>query len=253
MFYVGLHQPADAQHFDRAFISVNRVRGRQKPVPAKGMDFGQRRVPGDRAVRRLSPRAGGIRRRGQPARSHQSRPHAAVSQDWMCEAFMLEKTGLTLEDHQRLTIERYDALLPLIRGVYLMPVLQGYSLQSYLDHIDQYGERLRPACLCGRRLSLQAQRRCAADRGHPGRDQAQAPRPSAARLRPQDDGTRERRGARLPRKRRQHGVVVCSSPARARLERLARGARVRARDRHDARSIRMGVLMRLESASSWPT
>ena len=65
----------------------------------------------------------------------------AVSQDYMCEEWMLEKTGLTVEDHQRLTIERYDALLPLI-DVYLMPVLQGYSIESYLSHIDQYGERL---------------------------------------------------------------------------------------------------------------
>lgn len=42
MFYVGLHQPADAQHFDRAFISVNRLRGRKKPIaaPAWIMDSG---------------------------------------------------------------------------------------------------------------------------------------------------------------------------------------------------------------------
>jgi len=28
----------------------------------------------------------------------------------MCEQFILEKTGLTVEDHQRLTIERYSVL-----------------------------------------------------------------------------------------------------------------------------------------------
>jgi len=33
-FYVGLHQPAQAKHFERVFISINRVRGRRKPVPA---------------------------------------------------------------------------------------------------------------------------------------------------------------------------------------------------------------------------
>ena len=32
LFYVGLHQPADAQHFPRACISVNRLRSRRKPV-----------------------------------------------------------------------------------------------------------------------------------------------------------------------------------------------------------------------------
>lgn len=35
MFYVGLHIPAHASHFERVFISINRVRGRKKPVAAK--------------------------------------------------------------------------------------------------------------------------------------------------------------------------------------------------------------------------
>jgi hypothetical protein len=148
MFYVGLHQPHDATHFDRAFISVNRVRGRRKPVPCNDwiMDSGAfreiekfgcyRHEPAEYAaeVNRLAAINPGMK--------------AAVSQDYMCEAWMLEKTGLTLQDHQRLTIERYDALLPLV-SVYLMPVLQGYSLQSYLDHIDQYGDRLKPGMYVG--------------------------------------------------------------------------------------------------------
>src|SRR5205085_8593745 len=33
-FYIGLHQPSDARRFDRAFISVNRLRTRRKPVGA---------------------------------------------------------------------------------------------------------------------------------------------------------------------------------------------------------------------------
>src|SRR5208337_4021342 len=44
---------------------------------------------------------------------------AAVSQDYMCEAVMLEKTGLTVADHQWLTIERYDGLLRCDTGVYI--------------------------------------------------------------------------------------------------------------------------------------
>jgi hypothetical protein len=141
MFYVGLHQPNHAEHFDRAFISINRVRGRKKPVPAKEwiLDSGAfreieqfgcyRHEPAEYAteVNRLAAINPGL--------------IAAVSQDYMCEQIMLDKTGLTIADHQRLTIERYDALLPLV-NIYLIPVLQGYSLQSYLDHIDQYGDRL---------------------------------------------------------------------------------------------------------------
>lgn len=145
---MGLHQPHDAQHFDRAFISVNRVRGRKKPVPSNDwiMDSGAfreielfgryRHGPEEYAaeVNRLAAINPGLK--------------VAVAQDYMCEAFMLEKTGLTVEDHQRLTIERYDALLPLV-NIEVMPVLQGYSLQSYLDHIDQYGDRLKPGMYVG--------------------------------------------------------------------------------------------------------
>jgi hypothetical protein len=147
-FYVGLHNPAHASHFDRAFISINRVRGRKKPVTSTDWILdsgafreleqfgGYRHSPADYAteVNRLAALNPGLT--------------AAVSQDFMCEPFMLAQTGLTVADHHRLTIERYDALLPLVR-VRLMPVLQGYTLASYLDHIDAYGERLRPGMLVG--------------------------------------------------------------------------------------------------------
>lgn len=148
MFYVGLHQPHDAAHFDRAFISVNRVRGRKKPVPATDwiMDSG--------AFRELE-QFGGYRHEPAVYAAEVNRLAAinpglkcAVSQDYMCEAWMLEKTGMTIADHQRLTIERYDALLPLV-DVYLMPVIQGYSLESYLNHIDQYGDRLKLGMYAG--------------------------------------------------------------------------------------------------------
>lgn len=141
-FFVGLHRPGDARHFDQAFISINRVRGRKSQIACNNwiMDSGAfreieqfgkyRHEPAEYATEcnRLVVLNPGL--------------SAVVSQDYMCEAHMLARTGLTLAEHQRLTIERYDALLPLIRNVYLMPVLQGYSLQSYLDHIDQYGARL---------------------------------------------------------------------------------------------------------------
>lgn len=68
---------------------------------------------------------------------------AAVAQDYMCEPFMLAKTGLTVADHQRLTIERYDALLACdTAGVRVMPVLQGYAPADYARHALAYGKRL---------------------------------------------------------------------------------------------------------------
>lgn len=74
---------------------------------------------------------------------------AAVAQDYMCEPAMLAKTGLTVADHQRLTIERYDALLQCATGCYIMPVLQGYAPEDYVDHLRQYGNRLAPGAWVG--------------------------------------------------------------------------------------------------------
>lgn len=74
---------------------------------------------------------------------------AAVAQDYMCEPHMIERTGLSVAEHQRLTIERYDALLAEETGAYIMPVLQGYAVADYLSHIDQYGDRLAQGAWVG--------------------------------------------------------------------------------------------------------
>lgn len=68
---------------------------------------------------------------------------AAVAQDYMCEARMLKHTGMTIPEHQRLTIERYDALMVCNPAVTIIPVLQGYAPQDYVSHIRQYGDRLK--------------------------------------------------------------------------------------------------------------
>jgi hypothetical protein len=47
-------------------------------------------------------------------------------------------------DHQRLTIERYDAIKRwLARAAYVLPVLQGYWPEEYVAHLRQYGDRLK--------------------------------------------------------------------------------------------------------------
>jgi hypothetical protein len=75
---------------------------------------------------------------------------AAVTQDYMCEPYILERSlagngkPATVEDHQRLTIERYDQLLKATPDhIYTMPVLQGYRVHEYLSHLRDYGERLK--------------------------------------------------------------------------------------------------------------
>ena len=149
MFYVGLHQPSDAQHFDRAFVSVNRLRGRKKAVGARAwiMDSGAFTELSQHGHYRHSVEqyAAEINRwADDPALV------AAVAQDYMCEPFIIEKTGLSVEEHQRLTIERYDALIALVDPrVYIMPVLQGYTVADYLRHIEMYGDRLKHGAYVG--------------------------------------------------------------------------------------------------------
>ena len=82
--------------------------------------------------------------------SHCGRLLAAVAQDYMCERFILERTGLTVGQHQILTTMRYDELTRCdTGGVYVMPVLQGYDVGQYIDHLTYYGARLKPRAWVG--------------------------------------------------------------------------------------------------------
>lgn len=61
----------------------------------------------------------------------------AAPQDWMCEPFMLDKTGLTVEEHQARTIRSFLALRQDL-GATVIPVLQGFQPADYLRHRDAY-------------------------------------------------------------------------------------------------------------------
>lgn len=147
-FFVGLHHPHAAEHFDTAFISVNALRRRKGSFPAREwiMDSGAFTtiLKHGGYPNPVSEYAAEIRRwKGVGTLL------AAVAQDFMCEPHMLARTGLTVAEHQRLTIERYDALLAEQTGVYIMPVLQGYTPQEYVRHLRAYGNRLKPGMWVG--------------------------------------------------------------------------------------------------------
>lgn len=59
-------------------------------------------------------------------------------QDWMCEPVVLEKTGKTVEEHQRLTIENYLELKSIAPEMPFIPVLQGWNPDDYLRCVDMY-------------------------------------------------------------------------------------------------------------------
>lgn len=142
IFFTGMIDPQHAAKVRAACVSVNRLRKRKSGFPVKRwiMDSGAFRTIDLHGgyPEPVEEYAGHIRRFAKNGRLL-----AAVSQDYMCESAMLAKTGLTIADHQRLTIERYDALRECdTGGVYIMPVLQGYHPDDYIRHIRQYGDRL---------------------------------------------------------------------------------------------------------------
>jgi hypothetical protein len=140
-FYIGLHHPSDAWPFLRSMISINAIRDRKGPFKVNNwiMDSGAFTEISTHGRWRTGPeeyaeQINRWRRNGNML--------AAVSQDLMCEPFILAKSGLTIGEHQTITIERYARLIQLTNA-YVMPVLQGYSPESYAAHVCQYSSLLK--------------------------------------------------------------------------------------------------------------
>lgn len=62
----------------------------------------------------------------------------AAPQDWMCEPVMLQRTGLSVEEHQRRTTANYLELRSIAPEVPWIPVLQGWAIGDYFRHLDAY-------------------------------------------------------------------------------------------------------------------
>jgi len=147
-FYVGMHMPSKADKVERAFISVNVLAKRKSGFPVNEwiMDSGAFTTIAKHGAypEPVSVYADQIRRW-----KSNGTLVAAVAQDYMCEDHMLTKTKMSVRQHQFLTIERYDQLLAEDTGVYILPVLQGYTPSSYVDHIRMYGDRLKNGMYVG--------------------------------------------------------------------------------------------------------
>ncbi len=148
IFFCGMHHPHNAHRVPRAFVSVNALRRRRSdfPVGEWVMDSGAFTTIAKHGGYPEPPEtyADQIRRWARCGTLL-----AAVTQDYMCEPHMLARTGLTIAEHQSLTIQRYDALVSCDTGVYVMAVLQGYAPEDYASHVRQYGDRLAPDAWVG--------------------------------------------------------------------------------------------------------
>lgn len=76
----------------------------------------------------------------------------AAPQDWMCEPHVVEKTGLTVTEHQHRTIENFLELRSIAPDLPFVPVLQGWDLADYwrcLELYDRAGVRLQDESTVG--------------------------------------------------------------------------------------------------------
>lgn len=147
-FFVGLHQPSDAKNFRECFISINRLRSRKSGFVVNDwiLDSG--------AFSTIAQFGGypfSVSEYAEQIKRWSANGNllAAVAQDYMCEPHIIRKTGLSVSDHQRLTIARYDDLLATRPETYIMPVLQGYDADQYVLHLEEYGPRLTHAAWVG--------------------------------------------------------------------------------------------------------
>lgn len=136
-FYLGIWQPAHARKIDRFFFSFRRLRGRKSPLCENGsdwiMDSG-----GFNEIRQHGEYTFSVDEYLESVELHQ--PVAFAVMDWMCEPIMLEKTGLSIQEHQERTIESWQTIRSLWDGQRseIMPILQGWTPDDYAKHAQMY-------------------------------------------------------------------------------------------------------------------
>jgi hypothetical protein len=64
----------------------------------------------------------------------------AAIQDWMCEKEVLSLTGLTVEEHQRRTVQSWLDLRRMAPLLPWVPVLQGFTRREYLRCAEMYAD-----------------------------------------------------------------------------------------------------------------
>src|SRR6266702_2590824 len=134
LFLLGAHHPSWLEQVDvPLFVSHRRLRGQQRLPRALGpwaLDSG--------GFTELAKYGGWRTSEGEyleaVARYAEEIGHLqwAAPMDWMCEPFMLARTGRSVADHQATTVENYLALRQAAPSLPFVPVLQGWTLADYL-------------------------------------------------------------------------------------------------------------------------
>ena len=61
-----------------------------------------------------------------------------AQQDLMCENIMLQKTGLTIEQHQNKTVSNFETLRSIEHDFKVIPVLQGQTIKEYMKCFEKF-------------------------------------------------------------------------------------------------------------------
>lgn len=150
MFYLGCHQPAWLGEMDiPLFVSHRRLAHRRSLSRARGpwcldsgafseiQQYGGWTISAEQyaaAVRRYIQEIGGLQ--------------WAAQMDWMCEPIVISGgrvgrvrfagTRLSVEAHQRLTVENYLRLRDIAADLPIVPVIQGWRRDDYLRCVDMF-------------------------------------------------------------------------------------------------------------------
>lgn len=139
-FFLGIHLPNWLELTDvPLFVSTRRLSGRKTlpvargPVAIDSSGYSELSLYGDWRIAARQYVADVRRYEGEIGQF----AWAAV-QDWMCEPWVLQKTGLTIKTHQALTVASLLELRDRAPDVAWAPVLQGWAPTDYLRHVDAY-------------------------------------------------------------------------------------------------------------------
>jgi hypothetical protein len=139
-FYLGTHQPAWLRTFTEPLFISHRRLAKYRSLPnarcrwaldsgafSELSQYGRWTITPEqyvKAVRRYRDDIGKL--------------DWAACQDYMCEPQIIAKTGLSVSEHQRRTVENYLMLKRLAPELPFIPVIQGWLLADYLRCLAMY-------------------------------------------------------------------------------------------------------------------
>ena len=142
-FYLGTHCMS---HIEKTnvplFVSFNQLRNRKKPFkssPSICLDSGAFSHLSKHGKWVISPHEY-IEEVQRLQNELNLKFEWIAPQDSMCEPFMLQKTGLTVDEHIQQTVHNFIHLRSLTsdNNIHVIPVLQGYTIQEYIQCYELY-------------------------------------------------------------------------------------------------------------------